>query len=114
MSRPKKWRKVCCLPENVRFGPMNTLPRKEQYLIMTIDEYEAIRLIDLEGLTQEECACQMQVARTTIQAIYNEARKKLARALINQIELRIEGGDFKLCEGKENCCNRSTCLPKKN
>jgi len=114
LSRPKKCRKVCCLPEYVRFGPLNTLPCKEKYLVMSIDEYEVIRLIDLEGLKQEECACQMQVARTTIQAIYYEARKKIAEALVNQMELRIEGGDFKLCDGQKNTCYRTTCLHEQN
>ncbi len=113
MPRPKKWRKVCAVPENIRFGPLHTLPDVEKYLIMTIDEYEVIRLIDLEGLTQEECAGQMKVARTTIQAIYNEARKKLAQALINQTELRIEGGEYMLCEGTDRCCNRTTCCRRK-
>jgi predicted DNA-binding protein (UPF0251 family) len=97
------------VPENIRFGPLNTLNPDEKYLVMTIDEYEVIRLIDLEGLTQEECALQMNVARTTIQAIYFDARKKLAEALIHQKELRIEGGDYQLCEGQEKCCNRTTC-----
>jgi predicted DNA-binding protein (UPF0251 family) len=112
MPRPKKWRKVCAVPENIRFGSLNTLLQEEEYLIMTIDEYETIRLIDLEGLTQEECASQMKVARTTIQATYLEARKKLATSLINQIELRIEGGAYKLCDGSEKSCNRISCCRK--
>ena len=45
---------------------------------MTVDEYESIRLIDLEGLTQEEAALQMEVGRSTVQSIYNSARRKLA------------------------------------
>lgn len=88
---------------------MNILQAEEQYLVMTVDEYEVIRLIDLLGLTQEECASQMKVSRTTVQAIYNEARKKLAKVLINQMELRIEGGDYMLCEGRKKSCDRTTC-----
>jgi predicted DNA-binding protein (UPF0251 family) len=50
---------------------------------MTIDEYETIRLIDLEKLTQEECATQMNISRTTVQGIYDVARKKIAESLVN-------------------------------
>lgn len=73
---------------------------------MTVDEYEAIRLIDLEGFTQEECAEQMNVARTTVQGIYVTARKKLAESLVSGKVLLIEGGEYRLCEGRGNGCGR--------
>lgn len=89
MARPKKWRKVCCLPNVNRFGPLNSTVEKEHFVLMSVDEYETIRLIDLEGLTQEECAGQMNVARTTVQGIYQEARKKIAESLVLGKVLRI-------------------------
>jgi len=49
MPRPRKWRKVCCLPESNRFGPLNVPINQEHFVIMTVDEYETIRLVDLEG-----------------------------------------------------------------
>ncbi len=104
MPRPRKWRKVCCLPKNNRFGPLNALINQESLITMTVDEYETIRLIDLEGFIQEECADQMNIARTTVQRIYNDARKKLAESLVNGKVLRIEGGDYKLCEGQGESC----------
>jgi len=73
---------------------------------MTVDEYETIRLIDMEGFTQEECANQMNVARTTVQGIYFEARKKLAESLVNGKMLLIEGGEYRLCDGLGNGCGR--------
>ena len=76
---------------------------------MTVDEYEAIRLIDKQGFSQEECSNYMQVARTTVQSIYNSARKKLADALVDGLSIRIEGGDFQLCDGNEDHCGCGGC-----
>ena len=109
IPRPKKWRKVCCLPESDRFGPLNLSINGEHFVTMTIDEYETIRLIDLEGFTQEECANHMHIARTTVQGIYNDARKKIAESLVNGKILRIEGGDYKLCDGDKKSCGGGGC-----
>ncbi|AUG56395.1 DUF134 domain-containing protein [Acetivibrio saccincola] len=106
MPRPIKWRKVCSLPESNKFGPLDLNVGGEHCVKMTVDEYEAIRLIDLEGFTQEECARQMNVGRTTVQGIYAEARKKIAQSLVNGKILLIEGGEYRLCEGLGNGCGR--------
>ncbi len=66
---------------------------------MTVEEYETIRLLDLLSLTQEDCAAQMGVARTTVTAIYAAARRKLAQALVEGRRLVIAGGDFAICGG---------------
>ena len=66
MPRPRKWRRVCSLPDVNRFGPLDFAVEKEHVVIMSVDEYETIRLIDLEGLSQEECASLMHVARSTV------------------------------------------------
>jgi len=109
MARPRKWRKVCCLPERNRFGPLNAQINQEHFITMTVDEYETIRLIDLEEFTQEKCANQMNIARTTVQGMYNDARKKLAESLVYGKVLRIEGGDYKLCDGIEKSCGCGGC-----
>lgn len=97
MSRPKKCRHVCALPEEVEFGPRRGKVKGQAQIVMTVDEYEAIRLIDFEGMNQIQCAEHMQVARTTGQKIYNQGKHKLADALVNGKNLRIQGGDFELC-----------------
>ena len=66
MSRPRKCRRVCELPRTLMFFPEDDKNR-EQAVILTVDEYETIRLIDKEGLSQEQCGQFMQVARTTVQ-----------------------------------------------
>ncbi len=109
MPRPRKWRKVCCLPENSRFGPLDSTANAANAVNMTIDEYEAIRLIDLDKFTQEECAAQMNISRTTVQGIYDEARRKLAESLVNGKVLWISGGEFKLCDGRGKGCGGGGC-----
>lgn len=113
MARPAKQRKVCGLPYCNRFGPMDLPNEAEDYIVMMVDEYECIRLIDLEGFTQEACAKKMDVARTTVQGIYVEARRKLAEALVEGKEIRIQGGAYHLCDGKGKQCGGGGC-PKRN
>ena len=111
MARPMKVRKVCCLPETNLFGPLNRKHALRDEIVMTVEEYETIRLIDLEGLMQEECADRMDVARTTVQRIYISARKKLAYAIVEGVPLKIEGGSYKLCADDEQ--ERFLCKSKR-
>ena len=112
MSRPIKCRRICQMPINISFAPEEGT-KDDRSLFMSIDEHEVIRLVDLEGLTQEECALRMDVARTTVTSIYNGARKKLADALINGKRLIIGGGNYVLCEHRESqCCSNKTCCRK--
>lgn len=99
MPRPCKRRRICAVPACGRFGPIENVDGENQTITMTLDEFESIRLIDLEGMTQEQCAIQMNVARTTAQAIYASARSKLAQCLVYQKELNIAGGDYWVCDG---------------
>lgn len=101
MPRAKKYRKVCCVPESTLFGTLDDGNEKKKIILISVEEYEAIRLIDLEGMTQEECAEFMNVARTTVQRIYNAARKKIAEYLVMGYLLKIEGGAYKLCSEDE-------------
>lgn len=106
MARPRKWRRVCTLPQISLFGPIDLSLGINKIIIMTVEEYESIRLMDLKGLNQQECAEVMGIARSTIQRIYNDARRKLADSMVNGKILKIEGGDYKLCsdfEDKKNC-----------
>lgn len=108
MPRPRKCRRVCDLPQTLTFTPGDD-PGGQRAVILTVDEYETIRLIDQEGLSQEQCGALMQVARTTVQQIYASARKKLAAMLVDGLPLRIEGGDYRLCDGTEDYCGCGGC-----
>lgn len=114
MARPRKWKKVCAVPEINLYGPIDEAHRASETLFMTIEEYETIRLIDQERLTQEESAERMHVARGTVQRLYMDARSKLAESLINGNVLKIEGGDYTLCNEEERMhgcgnCRRNRC-----
>ena len=98
MARPRKSRIVNAMPASEGFSPLgySCTDHKDccPIIIMTVDEYETIRLIDLMNRTQEECAVSMGVSRPTITNIYESARRKLADALINEKQLLIGGGDY--------------------
>lgn len=108
MPRPTKCRRVCHFPQTQLFSPVGA-PEEKEPIVLTVDEYETIRLIDKENFGQEQCAVFMQIARTTVQRIYESARKKLADCLVEGRPLRIEGGDFWLCNGQSSDCGYDNC-----
>ena len=112
MPRPRKCRKVCCLPDNDGFVPVRG-GEELTPIVLNVDEYESIRLIDREGFSQEQCGEYMRIARTTVQQIYAAARKKLADALVEGLPLRIEGGDFTLCSGNSAAYGCRNCYQQK-
>ena len=109
MPRPKKWRKVCSLPPYCAFAPADGKQNQKEPVTITVDEYETVRLIDHEGFTQEECSRYMDIARSTVQQIYFDARKKLAQMLAEGRPLRIGGGEYRLCDGREPACACGNC-----
>ncbi len=108
IPRPEKCRRVCHFPKTLEFVPAQDKSKKEP-IILTVDEYETLRLIDKEGLSQEQCSERMQIARTTTQRIYENARKKLADVLVDGRPLRIEGGSYQLCNGGNLMCGVNEC-----
>lgn len=112
MPRKVKCRKVCHYPQTLEFLPQNNNAEQEP-IVLTVDEYETIRLIDRRGMSQEQCAAFMQIARTTVQRIYETARKKLADFVVEGRPLRIEGGDFRLCNGSSTGCGCVDCFKQK-
>ena len=101
MPRPSKPRNICEYPEYSTFGPKGIKMNKLNTMSMSLDELETIKLIDYLGYTQEEAAKQMNVARTTVQRIYEIARNKVSKSLIDGVVLIIEGGPVVLCD--DNC-----------
>ena len=114
MSRPKCCRKITCAPDKDYFKPEGILSDKLEEVILSLDEYEAIRLADLGGLYQEDAAGQMAISRQTFGRIIESAHKKIADVLINGKALKIEGGDVSIEKSHlKRCprCKRSFGMP---
>ncbi len=96
MARPKKERVICAMPRTLCFCADNT--PTEECVVLTLDEYEVIRLHNLEGLEQAQVAAQMLVSRPTVASLLNSAYRKVADALVNGKTLEIRGGSCRVCE----------------
>jgi len=92
VPRPFCCRRVAGEPAVSIFKPIGIPVRHLDEIVMTLDEFEAIRLADLEGLYQEQAAMQMKVSRPTFSRIIETAHRKVAAALVAGKALRIEGG----------------------
>lgn len=105
MARPSRCRRVCAEPSCWGFIPQGKESSGE--VVLTVDEYEVIRLVDYEKRTHEQCAAQMGISRTTVTEIYENARFKLSDSLINGKALSISGGHYRVCRGdREYGCGR--------
>ena len=96
MPRPPKCRRVEFLPDATFFKPAGIPLRVLEEVCLSVEEAEAIRLKDLEGLEQEQGAERMLVSRPTFQRILSSARFKIANALLNGKAIRIGGGNFEI------------------
>src|SRR4030066_1360763 len=105
MPRPRKCRRVESLPGVTYFKPAGIPLRDLEEVRMSIEEAEAIRLKDLEGLEQEEGAEKMNISRPTFQRVLASARLKIADALLNGKAIRIEGGNFEMSPLRFRCAN---------
>lgn len=111
MPRPQRCRRICGMPQVTSFCPAQQ--QGENPILLTLDEYEVIRLVDLEGKSHQQCAAQMDISRSTVQEIYESARKKIAACLVHGRQLMITGGNYRICGGQERgrcgmCCCQET------
>jgi len=96
MPRPRHCRRVGCLPQATFYKPRGIPLSILQHVNLTVDELEAIRLADLQGLYQEQSAEKMNISRQTFGRILESAHKKIADALVNGKALSIQGGPIEL------------------
>jgi predicted DNA-binding protein (UPF0251 family) len=105
MGRQPLWRRVGFLPQVTYFKPAGVPLADIQEVRLSIEEAEAIRLKDIEGLEQDACARKMNVSRSTFARILLLARQKMADALLNGKAIRIEGGNYELTKRSFRCGN---------
>lgn len=112
MSRPFKCRRICEEPKYNSFAPLGV--ENPEKCMISVDEYEAVRLIDLEKKTHQQCAELMGVSRVTVTDMYEKARFKIADSIANGKILYITGGNYRICEGSVNKCCGKRCKKLKS
>ncbi len=104
MPRGKKFRRIGYLSSLKHFAPIaNDIENEKSsnMVILSNEEFETIRLIDYKGYTQVECSKSMNIARTTVQQLYSDARYKLSLMLLEGNHLYIEGGNVQLFDDNQ-------------
>lgn len=112
MPRPQRCRKICNKPEFTVF--FSDSEATEETVVLTVDEFEVIRIVDLERRTHEQCAEQMEISRSTVTEIYESARHKIASSLVNGFRLTISGGNYRVCDGRSQSCGEKHCRKKRH
>lgn len=103
MSRRKLQRKIITPPAIKGFSVFGPIRKKAEKIRLFLEEYEVIRLLDFENMTQEEASVHMEVSRPTLTRIYENARKKVARAMVEGIDMVISGGEYLFDESWYRC-----------
>lgn len=111
MPRPSKCRRILECPQYLEFLPVDA--SECESVILNMDEYETIYLVDYEHLTHEECSACMDISRTTVTEIYERARGKLADALVNGKRLLIAGGNYRISNLDEQECYAKFSTPQR-
>ncbi|MCR4678773.1 MAG: DUF134 domain-containing protein [Lachnospiraceae bacterium] len=117
MARPTRSRKICREPLFKEFAPVLGVSgdnaEEKEAIVLSLDEYEVIRMVDLRGVTHEQCAAHMGISRTTVTEIYEGARRKIADMIVNGKSLHIEGGNCFVCNGRGKDCSNDKCIKEK-
>ena len=108
MARPQKQKCICSVPRCLVFTAAGVAEGAP--ITLLYEEYEILRLLDMEHLSQAECALRMQTSRTTVTRLYGVAREKLVKHLVTGAPLVIDGGEYTLCPApRPECAHLSYC-----
>jgi len=103
MPRPFKCRRVCLTPGSACFTPAEAPAPRTETVVLTLDEFEALRLADLLGRQQEEAAAEMKISRQTFGNILRSARRKMADFITGGKTLQIAGGEVRVAKKHFHC-----------
>lgn len=114
MPRPKRSRRIHRPPVATGFAPFGISSGSNGNITLLYEEFESLRLSDYEGISQQEAADRMEISRPTFSRIYDQARQKLARVLVEGLSVVIEGGNIAFDEKWFRCksCSTAFCLPE--
>ncbi|MBD3247466.1 DUF134 domain-containing protein [Candidatus Pacearchaeota archaeon] len=98
MPRPRRFRRIQYMPEVNYFKPAGIPMANLNEVVLTVSEYEAIRLVDLEGIPQNKAGKKMKVSQPTFSRILKSARKKLSEAVVKGMAIKIKGGKYKMVQ----------------
>ncbi len=96
MPRPQKCRRIHFEPQILYFKPAGIPLTKLEEVTLTLEEFEAIRLKDLEGITQDDASKAMDISQPTFHRLLLSARRKVAEALVLGKAIRVNGGNYKM------------------
>ena len=114
MPRPVRSRKICGEPKFREFAPVSGCQGSKENVILTVDEYEVMRLVDLEKKTHSEAVVNMDISRTTVTEIYEAAREKITDCIVNGKRLIIQGGSYWICNGSTQYFCTKNCEKRRN
>ena len=90
MVKKKKYRKISHFPNSLLFKPFGAKIKYIDEIVLTIDEFEALRLSEVYNLKQKEAAKRMWISQPTFNRLISSARRKIANAIVNGKTIRIE------------------------
>ena len=103
MVRPRRFRRVHLEPDVTFFKPAGIEMIDLEEVVVSVEEFEAVRLKDFEGLDQGDCAKKMNISQPTFHRLILSARKKIAEAIVKGKAIKIEGGHFKVSSAQKVC-----------
>ena len=112
MPRPKKYRTIGLPPQIIGFKPFGSVTKSFDVIFILFEEYEALKLADYVNLNHDEAATKMNVSRPTFSRIYENARKKVAKAFVEAKNIAIKGGNVKFEKEWLKCGNCNIIVEK--